>query len=98
MLEPGFLTVGEHSVASDRSQVLLDVKLAAPRRGAVAVLGSNVAGKTTLLKTIVGELTARSGTIAMDLQDMTRMPTERRIRLGVCYVPQEHAVDRKSVV
>ncbi|HKA64249.1 MAG TPA: ABC transporter ATP-binding protein [Methyloceanibacter sp.] len=92
MFEPRFLQVRELCVAYGTSQVLFDVTLAAPRRGAVAVLGRNGAGKTTLLKTIVGELTARSGTIAMDLHDITRMPTERRIRLGVCYVPQEHAV------
>lgn len=92
MFEPRFLQVRELCVAYGPSQVLFDVTLAAPRRGAVAVLGRNGAGKTTLLKTIVGELTARSGTIAMDLHDITRMPTERRIRLGVGYVPQEHAV------
>lgn len=92
MFEPQLLQVRELSVAYGRSQVLFDITLAAPRHGAVAVLGRNGAGKTTLLKTIVGELTARSGTIAMDLHDITRLPTERRIRLGLGYVPQEHAV------
>ena len=96
--EPQLLQVRELSVAYGRSQVLFDITLAAPRHGAVAVLGRNGAGKTTLLKTIVGELTARSGTIAMDLHDITRLPTERRIRLGLGYVPQEHAVfDRLTV-
>ncbi|WP_284273908.1 ABC transporter ATP-binding protein [Bradyrhizobium iriomotense] len=98
MFEPQFLQVRELSVAYGRSQVLFDITLAAPRHGAVAVLGRNGAGKTTLLKTIVGELTARSGTIAMDLHDITRLPTERRVRLGLGYVPQEHAVfDRLTV-
>jgi len=58
----------------------------------VAVLGRNGAGKTTLLKAIVGELTARSGTITMGSYDVGRLPTERRIRLGLGYVPQEHSV------
>jgi len=92
VFEPRFLQVRELCVAYGRSQVLFDVTLAAPRHGAVAVLGRNGAGKTTLLKTIVGELTARSGTIAMDLHDITRLPSERRIRLGLGYVPQERAV------
>jgi len=64
----------------------------------VAVLGRNGAGKTTLLKAIVGELTARSGTIAMGLYDIGRLPTERRIRLGLGYVPQEHFVFRELTV
>jgi branched-chain amino acid transport system ATP-binding protein len=64
----------------------------------VAVLGRNGAGKTTLLKTIVGELAADSGTIALDRRDITRLPTERRIRSGLGYVSQEHSVfDRLSV-
>ena len=92
VFEPRFLQVRELCVAYGRSQVLFDVTLAAPRHGAVAVLGRNGAGKTTLLKTIVGELTARSGTIAMDLHDITRLPSERRIRLGLGYVPQERTV------
>jgi branched-chain amino acid transport system ATP-binding protein len=64
----------------------------------VAVLGRNGAGKTTLLKTIVGEITPRGGTIAMDLHDITRLPTERRIRLGLGYVPQEHSVFNQLTV
>ncbi len=92
MSEPPFLTVSALCVSYGRSQVLFDLNLAAPRRGAVAVLGRNGAGKTTLLKAIVGELAAGSGSIALDRRDITRLPTERRIRMGLGYVPQEHAV------
>ena len=92
MSEPPFLDVRGLCVSYGRSQVLFDVSLAAQRRGAVAVLGRNGAGKTTLLRTIVGELEARGGSIALDARDITRMPTERRIRIGLGYVPQEHSV------
>jgi branched-chain amino acid transport system ATP-binding protein len=96
--DSSFLNVRGLCVSYSRSQVLFDVSLAAHRRGAVAVLGRNGAGKTTLLKTIVGELAAGSGSIALDLHDITRLPTERRIRSGLGYVPQEHSVfDRLSV-
>jgi branched-chain amino acid transport system ATP-binding protein len=78
--------------AYERSQVLFDVDLTAPRHGAVAVLGRNGAGKTTLMKTIMGELPARRGTIVVEGHEATRLPTERRVRLGVGYVPQEHGV------
>jgi branched-chain amino acid transport system ATP-binding protein len=90
--EPTFLQVRELCVSYGRSQVLFDVTLTAPRHGAVAVLGRNGAGKTTLLKTIVGELASDSGSIAFNLHDITRLPTERRIRSGLGYVPQEHSV------
>jgi branched-chain amino acid transport system ATP-binding protein len=90
--ESAFLEVRELCVSYGHSQVLFGVDLAAPRHGAVAVLGRNGAGKSTLLKTIVGELAPRSGSIALDLADITRLPTERRIRSGVGYVPQEHSV------
>jgi branched-chain amino acid transport system ATP-binding protein len=98
VFEPLFLQARELCASYGHSQVLFDVNLAAPSRGAVAVLGRNGAGKTTLLKTIVGELAAGSGSIAFDRHDITRLPTERRIRLGLAYVPQEHSVfDRLTV-
>jgi branched-chain amino acid transport system ATP-binding protein len=78
--------------AYDRSQVLFGVSLEAPRRGAIAVLGRNGSGKTTLMKTIVGELPATGGGVVLDGEDITRVATERRIRLGVGYVPQEQGV------
>jgi branched-chain amino acid transport system ATP-binding protein len=90
--EPTFLDVRGLCVSYGRGQALFDVSLAAHRRGAVAVLGRNGAGKTTLLKTIVGELKARSGSITLGTRDIMRMPTERRIRMGLGYVPQEHSV------
>ena len=98
MSELAFLQVRDLCVSYGLSQVLFDVTLAAPRRGAVAVLGRNGAGKSTLLRTIVGELAPSSGSIAMNLQDITRLPTERRIHTGLGYVPQEHSVfNRLSV-
>jgi branched-chain amino acid transport system ATP-binding protein len=93
-----FLEVADLSAAYGRSQVLFDVSLKAPRRGGVAVLGRNGAGKTTLLKTIVGELDASGGAVRLDGTETLRLPTERRVRLGVGYVPQEHAVFGKLSV
>lgn len=81
-----------------RSQVLFDVAMRAPRRGGVAILGRNGAGKTTLLKTLVGELKVMSGEITLDGMSATHIGTERRIRRGLGYVPQEHAVFAKLTV
>jgi branched-chain amino acid transport system ATP-binding protein len=74
------------------SQALFDASVSAPRTGSIAVLGLNGAGKTTLLKTIVGELSPTRGVIGFDRSDVTQLPTHQRIRRGLGYVPQEHAV------
>ena len=98
MSEPALLEIRGLCAAYGRSQVLFDVSLVVPQRGAVAVLGRNGAGKTTLLKTIIGELKAEGGTVTFGGRDATSLPTEQRVRLGLGYVPQEHAVfDRLSV-
>jgi len=90
--EAALLEVRDLCAAYERSQVLFGVSLTAPGRGAIAVLGRNGAGKTTLMRTIVGELPAASGRIVFAGRDATRVPTERRVRLGVGYVPQEQGV------
>jgi len=90
--EAALLEVRDLCAAYERSQVLFGVSLTAPGRGAIAVLGRNGAGKTTLMRTIVGELPAASGRIVFEGRDATRVPTERRVRLGVGYVPQEQGV------
>jgi branched-chain amino acid transport system ATP-binding protein len=90
--EQAMLEVRDLCAAYGRSQVLFNVNVTASRRGAIAILGRNGAGKTTLLKTIMGELKATAGAISLEGRDALRLPTERRVRLGIGYVPQEHAV------
>lgn len=95
---PPLLEVSGLCAGYGRSQVLFDVGLRVPPTGAVAILGRNGVGKTTLLKTIVGELPATAGHALLDGRDITTLRTERRIRLGLGYVPQEHAVFAKLSV
>lgn len=54
-----------------------------------ALMGKNGMGKTTLLKTIVGLLPARRGTIRLDGADMTRRGPKAMAAAGVAYAPQE---------
>jgi branched-chain amino acid transport system ATP-binding protein len=86
------------SAAYGRSQVLFGIDLVVPRRGAVAVLGRNGVGKTTLMRTLMGELLALEGSILFDGEEITRLPTERRVRRGIGYVPQELAVFARLTV
>ena len=87
-----YLDIQNVDAGYGRSQVLFGVTLGVPWRGGVAILGRNGAGKTTLMKAIVGELPLLAGAVSLDGRDVGALPTERRIRLGLGYVPQEHSV------
>ena len=80
------------------SQVLFDVSLTCPRKGATAVLGRNGAGKSTLLKTIADEITPSKGKIYFDGSNTSRETTDKRVKRGMAYVPQEDAVFLKLSV
>jgi ABC-type branched-chain amino acid transport systems, ATPase component len=54
----------------------------------IAVLGRNGSGKTTLLRGLMGLLPRCSGSINLDGQPLEALPTFRRARAGVAYVPQ----------
>ncbi|SDK86132.1 urea ABC transporter ATP-binding protein [Glycomyces sambucus] len=71
-----------------RSAVVHGVSLDVGADEVVAVVGHNGAGKTTLLRAVVGLIPAMSGTVEFDGQDVTRRPTNKRVKAGMAYVPQ----------
>ncbi|MEQ8652710.1 MAG: ATP-binding cassette domain-containing protein [Kiloniellales bacterium] len=54
----------------------------------VGILGHNGMGKTTLLRTLIGQIKATGGQISFDGARVTRMDMHRRSRAGMGYVPQ----------
>lgn len=52
------------------------------------LLGRNGVGKTTLLKTLMGLVPGRSGSISFDGRDITQAAPHERARAGIGYVPQ----------
>jgi branched-chain amino acid transport system ATP-binding protein len=72
--------------------VLEDIDLELPERGALAVLGRNGVGKTTLMATIMGHTTFHSGEIAFNRESLVRRPVYERSNLGIGYVPQERLI------
>ena len=58
----------------------------------LAVVGRNGAGKTTLLRSIMGLVPLAEGSIAMDDQDLARVPAHQRTRLGVGYAPEDRVM------
>lgn len=58
----------------------------------VALIGANGAGKTTLLETILGINPVETGSIFYLGQDITQMPTEKRVTAGICLIPEGRGV------
>ncbi|MDR6155593.1 ABC-type branched-subunit amino acid transport system ATPase component [Acidovorax delafieldii] len=71
------------------SLVLRDLSLDVRKGEAVALLGKNGMGKSTLLKTVMGYLAKKAGTIHLHGENITRMPPHRIARQGVAYASQE---------
>ncbi len=82
------LTIENLSVSYGETRILRDVSLAVPTGKVVCLMGRNGVGKTTLLKSLMGLLPARTGRITFNDRDLTRRPPEDRARAGLGYVPQ----------
>lgn len=74
------------------SVVLRDLSLAIAPGEAVALLGKNGMGKSTLLKTVMGYLPKKGGTIQLSGEDITRLAPHKIARLGIAYAAQERAL------
>jgi branched-chain amino acid transport system ATP-binding protein len=80
------------------SIVLDDISLTIAEADALAVLGRNGVGKTTLLITLMGLTTLRAGSLRWQGRDLGALPTFRRARAGLGWVPQERLVFRSLTV
>jgi branched-chain amino acid transport system ATP-binding protein len=72
--------------------VLESVSAAVGTQESWAVLGRNGVGKTTLLMTIMGLTALRGGSLKFEGRDLVALPTHRRARAGIGYVPQEREI------
>ncbi len=82
------LRVSGLNVYYGESHILRDVDLSVPRGQMICLIGRNGVGKTTMLKTIVGLLSPRSGALDLGGIPIAKLPTDRRARMGIGYVPQ----------
>jgi branched-chain amino acid transport system ATP-binding protein len=74
------------------TQALFGVSLTVGQGEAVALLGANGAGKTTVLRSILGLTPPRAGAISFAGVDITRMATDAIARLGIGWVPEDRRV------
>jgi branched-chain amino acid transport system ATP-binding protein len=68
--------------------ILQDVNLEVGEGELVCLLGGNASGKSTTLKTILGIVSPRSGSVRLGGEDVTRFSTARRIVRGLAIVPE----------
>jgi branched-chain amino acid transport system ATP-binding protein len=65
-----------------------DVSFSVERGETLALVGANGAGKTTLLRAIAGAHLPAGGRIMLGDADLTRLPSHRRVGMGVALVPE----------
>ncbi|WP_175839313.1 ABC transporter ATP-binding protein [Burkholderia anthina] len=74
------------------SQVLFGASLDVREGETVTLLGRNGAGKTTTLRSIVGLVRRRSGSITLGQKDLLALPAHKIARTGLGYVPEERGI------
>ena len=86
------LEIANLHVAYGRVTALRDVELTVAQGEIVAVLGSNGAGKSSLLRAIVGQAPLSGGSITFDGEPIARLATDKIVRRGVTLVPEGRRV------
>ena len=82
------LTIDHLSVSYGRISAVRNVSLEAHEGQIVGLIGANGAGKSTVMKAVLGVQPGNSGTIHFLGRDITRMSTEKIVASGVAYVPE----------
>ncbi len=89
---PPLLQVRDLNAYYGQSHVLHGVNLHVQPGEIVSLIGRNGAGKTTTLRSIMGALRSRTGSITFDGQDILRLPSNRVAARGLAWVPEERAI------
>jgi urea transport system ATP-binding protein len=82
------LKVSNLNVSYGDSRVIHDVSFEVGANAAVAIVGRNGMGKSTLLKSLIGMVPVASGSITLDGKELSNLPSFRRVQAGMAYVPQ----------
>ena len=77
------LAISDVSVRFGGVRALSGVSFRVPEGGLLGLIGPNGAGKTTMLHAVTGMIRPESGRIVLDGEEITRLPTHRRVRLGL---------------
>jgi len=86
------LNVSNLSVSYGQSKVIEGLQVTVGETETLAILGRNGMGKSTLLRALIGILPARTGSIMLNDNDLTRAESHERVARGLAYVPQGRGI------
>ncbi|MDG4718159.1 MULTISPECIES: ABC transporter ATP-binding protein [Thalassospira] len=98
MVMASSLEVKDIYAAYDSADVLEGVSLKVPAGKITCLLGSNGAGKSTIIRAILGLTPPRSGDIQIDGQSLVGLPTHKIISAGIACIPEGRKVFPKMTV
>ena len=91
-LENPLLRLDDVTAGYEATTVLQDVRVDIGEGEVVGIVGRNGVGKTTTLRTVMGTLTPRSGSVTYDGEDITSLGPEETVRRGIALVPEERRI------
>jgi len=92
MPDAALLSVGGLHAWYGESHILHGVEFDVRRGEVVTLLGRNGVGKTTTLKSIMGMVGRREGSVRLDGAEMIALPSNRIARLGIAFCPEERGI------
>lgn len=76
----------------DKVMILKQINIEVNKGEIVSIIGRNGVGKSTFVKTLIGILKVESGKIEYNGEDITKVKSYDRAKLGIGYVPQGHGI------
>ena len=86
------LEIKDLKVSYGMIQAIKGISFEVSKGEVIALIGANGAGKTTILHTITGLLSADSGSVTYEGKDITRMPGHKIVSMGIAHVPEGRRV------
>ena len=89
---PEMLRIHDLHAFYGESHILHGIDLKVARGECVTLLGRNGSGRSTTLKSVLGLVGRRTGSIMVNGREVINEPTHRMARYGIGYVPEERAI------
>lgn len=82
------LEISDYNVSYGESAVIKDLNLNLEKNEIIAILGRNGMGKTTLMKSMIGMIPTKSGSLKLQGKELSGMKSHERVAAGIGFVPQ----------
>ncbi|WP_373020861.1 urea ABC transporter ATP-binding subunit UrtE [Thiomicrorhabdus sp.] len=82
------LDIQDLHVAYGESEVIKGLNLSLKKNEIIAIMGRNGMGKTTLMKSLIGMIPSKSGSVKLGDKELIGMKSHERVKAGLGFVPQ----------